>query len=226
LQTDESGLPVIACDLSDPKHELYSFLHDGLTERLRVVRLMDHYGLRPVPATALHVTACDHVNPLNIEELAPEARERYKEFLQAMPGSLFHQPPGLLPPNEFFPAGTKANPIRFGYNRLEILARELALVALVEPSDSASREVFRQISERRHALELQEADRIGKPLEPVWAPHVTLAYFTSEGRAENARAELAAWDEAMRRGAAPGCIEFTNIHLYAFTDMTRFLRVG
>ena len=187
---------------------------------------MDHYGLRPVPATALHVTACDHVNPLNVEELVPSARERYEKFLKDMPGSLLAPPPGLLPPIEFYPAGTTARPIRFDYVRLGILARELALVALVEPSDSASREVFRQISERRHALELQEADRIGKPIEPAWAPHVTLAYFTSEGRAESARAELAAWDAAMRGGAAPGCIEFTNIHLYAFTDMTRFLRVG
>jgi hypothetical protein len=226
LKPHECGLLVLACDLNDPRHALYRSLREGLNERLKVVQIMDRYNFRPLPPRAMHVTVCDHVNPFNIDELASPAREEYRSFLKALPASLVHPPPGLLPPAEFFPALKEGGGIRFRYKRMEILMKELALVVLVEPSDAKSRKVSEQISALRGEVDKSELARIGKPPTPAREPHVTLGYFTSEGYAEAARKELVGWDEKLRDGADAHTIDFRSEHLYAFGDMTEFLRLN
>lgn len=224
------GLSVVHCNLDAPELSLFRFVHRGLTERLGLVRIMERYRFRPVPPAAMHVTACDHVNLLNLEDLASDARGRYRAFLKEMPTSLVHPPSGLLPPTEIWPEKKRGGQrVRFRFRQLDILRfnsqSEWSLVAILAPSSAASKKVYERVSVMRGRLDVQEAQRIGKPLNPDWIPHITLGYFPDEGLAEAAKVKLTEWNAEMEPGGRRLGVEFSTIHLYAFTDMTEFFRL-
>ena len=230
LRPHERGLSVLYCNLDAPEHSLYKFLHRGLTERLRLVRIMERYRFRPLPATAMHVTVCDHVNPLNLKSLAGGAEDQYRAFLKELPTSLARPPSGMLPPDEIRPEGRREGQrVRFRFRQLDVLQlnsqSDWSLVAVLEPSSAASERVYERISIMRRRVDEQEAQRIGKPPNPAWIPHITLGYFPDASLAESAKAELTGWNTKMEPGARRLRIEFSTIHLYAFSDMTEFFRL-
>lgn len=227
LRPNGAGLSILACDLEDPRHELYEFLHKGLREKVGLVHIMDRYRFRPVPSTTMHVTVCDHVNPFNIDELNAETKDAYRSLLEGIPASLAQSPPGLLPPPEMCPEGFG---IRFRFARLDILRlnpmSDLSLVAVLEPSSASSEKTYAELSEMRRQFDEREGRRIGKLPNPDWIPHVTLGYFPNESLGEAARINLPAWDAGMKQGGGRLRLAFSSVHLYAFADMTQFFRVN
>jgi len=188
-------------------------------------QLRQEFLLCRIPFEAFHVTVMDGINDDNLRLLTPPLDEEFRAVFQRFPQSWSKQADWM--PSDHFPlrAGRKWR-VQFKFREL-ILWRRSVLVARLKPADEASRTTLGKIESARKKLGREWNIRCGLPLPKAteeFIPHITLGYFPNVDIAGLAEPRIPSWTVELSNKLLDGRVAFTSIGLYAFTDMTRFLR--
>ena len=205
-----------------PEQRLYDDLA-VLVDAMRPSLLRTRYAFCPLPRTAYHVTVCDGPNAEALAGVAAPLASRLASLLDGLPDSVDRVAAAL----SF--AGVadvvdalRAHPVTLAADALVIWGSVLA-ARLIAP-DAPSREALAVVTRARDGMAAGLGQALGMEPRP-WRPHVSLGYFANPGGAQEARAQLATWNQWLE-AAGPARITYRSAALYGFTDMVSFVRAG
>lgn len=212
----EGAIESLACDVvGDPALEFYRRMHRGL-QSLDPDRLLQSYGLCPLPSASYHVTAYDVANVADLARCRVEARDGLRAMLDRLPAPEAFDEGLLVRAHEF--ARTEWN-LTFGFG--EFCHWGGVIAVRLRPQ---SEEAFGRFVEARAALSQDYRANYGVGAGESYTPHVTLGYFMNPQGAELAVVHRSGWEEAVRSAVGEATITFRTASIYGFTDMATFFR--
>lgn len=222
LSLEQECFYKVNCIDDVPSISFYQLLHAGLLQ-FDLEILMANYSFCPLPFSSYHVTFLSELNDGNKANLATS-------YQQALDSSSAHS---LLEneilesirPNNF---SEKINSgIAFEFKELSMFNGSSVLVALLKPI-SQDQSKYQQLIQRRKALidtcleKFMLAPIPQKTLD--FEPHITLGYFAHKDQGATAKNQLQQWNSSIQSMLKYQTIRFESFSLYAFNDMTSFLK--
>jgi len=206
------------------KLDLYARL-EAVLDRLGRDTLMQTFLLCALPTDAYHVTVWDGVNTDNLNQLPADLQDRWRAYLQEIPGSLHRPPPATM---ELVQTSalltTHFAPLTLGFDGLTIWDNQV-LVARLKPVDPEAESHFKAVCRARNELSDSSRRVLGVSPSVLYAPHVSLGYFANADLGKQASAQLPVWSACFRQELSESCITFTSLGVYGFSDMSHFFRV-
>lgn len=178
--------------------------------------------LCPLPISSAHVTFDDCVHAGNLHQISGQQHQRW---LAGLPETTLGALPEEVEWMQSELASLRSFRLRMKFDRVDIHEKWASLVCRLKAADAASETVIEALRECRAKLDQHLATTLGKPLNDSWRPHASIAYFVSQEAASSAKENLARLNDAFVEATEGLTIEFSNLAIYAFEDMTTFWRV-
>ncbi|HEY6341441.1 MAG TPA: hypothetical protein VIY49_08120 [Bryobacteraceae bacterium] len=189
-------------------------------------------GLALLEAPTAHVTKLGLIDQDNVGLVNKQDRTEFLSYLADIPGSVSKGwPAPLLKVLMEYQQDRPIPPIRLRFRKLTLWgAPSFPLVARLEPVDGQSYSAYYSINRDRMRIwgrlsELAE-DQAAWPKLGDWTPHVSIAYVLCEDFVPTVKLRMADWVKAIRACAKEESLEFAASGIYAFPDMSRFIKVS
>ncbi|HEX2269448.1 MAG TPA: hypothetical protein VHH35_07940 [Pyrinomonadaceae bacterium] len=178
--------------------------------------------LCPLPVHSAHVTFNDCVHAGNLHKISGQQHERW---LTGLPQTTRGALPEEVKWMQSELASLRSFRLFMKFDRIDIHEQWSSLVCKLKAADAVSETVIEELRNCRAKLDQHLVTTLGKPPNDRWSPHVSIAYFVSQEAASSARENLPHLNEAFVEETEGLTLEFTNLAIYAFEDMTSFWRV-
>ena len=215
----------VSCDFLgavSPACEAYRALWEKLKETADPETWIESMGFYFLHPDSWHVTFLDGVNIGNLGLVAEARRPTLEGFLE-----------GLWPDAEIHPDETlrallrnegAANPadVHGTFRISRFCDWGVSVVALLESTGEAGKEIFQEIAHQRVELHTKLKDAYGVTHSYEFHPHLTIGYFKPVGWRKEREDFLVSLNKALRDDWELPVLEFEGFRPYGFTDMETF----